>query len=412
VLLTFLSIGDSFPELAEYRIQLIIGILALIATLPALVLTREVRPSRQAALMAAFTACVLLSWAPHGWLGGTILAWQHFMPASIVFFLTAFNARSVRDLKILRFCLLGLTLYLTVRGLHDYFWAPDTSPFVLLQSEFDVVIPRLQALGLLGDPNQFGQFLLAMLPLLCVGMASRRWSSRIGVILPIGALILLAIYCTRSRGALVGLALLVGLLGVRRLSFVGGGLAATIVVVVLLSIGFTGGRAISVGGGLDRLDIWSDGLGMFKSSPIWGVGFNGFMGDSAFTAHNSFLLCAVELGVIGCFLWVGLILVSIWQLRRLAGGPASENTDPELRVWANAVLFSLVAFLIPGFFLSETYAPMLYLLLGMSAAIARLEMERTGVELLPAGNRWALKTATACVGSMTLVYIMVRLRGF
>ena len=53
---------------------------------------------------------------------------------------------------------------------------------------------------------------------------------------------------------------------------------------------------------------------------------------------------------------------------------------------------------------------MLYLLLGMSAAIGRLEMDRTGVELLPAGNRWALKTAMACFASMTLVYVVVRMR--
>ena len=411
VVLTFLSIGDSFPALAEYRIQLIVGILGVIATLPALLITREVRPGRQAALMAAFTCFVLVSWLPHGWMGGTLVALQQFMPLGIVFFLTAFNVRSVAHLKILRLGLLAVTVYLVGRGLFDYFWNPDDSPFVLAQSEYDVTISRLQALGLLNDPNQFAQFLLAMVPLLFVDVKSRGWFSRIGVILPIATLILVAIYFTHSRGALVGLALLIGLLVMQRLKFVGGSLAAAVAAVFLVVIGFSGGRAVSVSGGLDRLDIWSDGLGMFKSSPIWGVGFNGFLESSASTAHNSFLLCAVELGLIGCFLWVGLILVSLWQLRRVASAPATENSDPELRVWANAVLFSLAAFLIPGFFLSETYAPMLYLLLGMSAAIARLEVERTGLELLPVGNRWPLKTVMACVASMTLVYVMVRMRG-
>ncbi|HTB12877.1 MAG TPA: O-antigen ligase family protein [Bryobacteraceae bacterium] len=407
VVLTFLSIMDSFPELAEYRIQLIVGILAMIATLPALLITREVRPGRQAALMAAFTACVLGSWLPHGWLGGTIVALNGFMQLGIVFFLTAFNVRTVRHLKILRLCLLAVTLYLLGNGLHDYFRSPDNSLFVLAWPGEDGMTYRLQGMGILGDPNAFAQFLLAMVPLVFVGGTNAGWLKRIFVLLPLSSLLLLGIWCTHSRGALVGLVVLVGILFRKRLSFLGGGLAAAAVAVLMLYSGYTAGRS-----GDNRLDIWSDGLGMFKSSPIWGVGFKGFTQTSEQTAHNSFLLCAAELGMIGCFLWMGLLLVSLWQLRRVANAPATEESDPELRVWANAVLFSLTAFLIPGFFLSETYAPMLYMLLGLAAAIARMEVERTGMELLPVGNHWAQKTMMACVASMTLVYIMVRLRAF
>jgi O-antigen ligase len=205
---------------------------------------------------------------------------------------------------------------------------------------------------------------------------------------------------------------LVGLLARQRVGSGGSGLAAATAGILLMAAGFSGGRPVSISGGVDRLDFWSDGLGMFKSSPIWGIGFNGFIENSGVTAHNSFLLCAVELGLIGCFLWVGLLLVSLWQLHGVATSGVAGDPDPELRSWANGVLFALVAFLIPGFFLSETYAPMLYLLLGMSAAIARLEMQRTGTELLPDGNHWALKTVMACIGLMTLVYVMVRLRAF
>jgi O-antigen ligase len=412
VALTFLSIADSFPGLADYRIQWIVGILAMLATLPALLITREVRLGKQAALMAAFTGFVLVSWAPHGWLGGTIVALQKFLPLGIVFFLTAFAVRSVKHFKLLRLCLLAVTFYLLRRGFSDYFWNPEGSPFVMIQTEYGVTNSRLQGLGILGDPNAFGQFLLAMLPLLFVGVARQGWLKRTFVVWPSSALVLAGIYLTHSRGALIGLVALVGLLARARMKSIGGALAAAVVAIVLLASGFSGGRSVSISGGMDRLDIWSDGLGMFKSSPIWGIGFNGFTELSSSTAHNSFLLCAVELGLIGCFLWVGLLLVSVWQLRRIANATANEGSDPELRTSANAVLFSLTAFLVPGFFLSETYAPMLYLLLGMSAAIARLEMERTGTELLPAGNHWALNTVMACVGSMALVYGMVRLRAF
>lgn len=407
VTLNFLSVADTFPDITDYRIQLIVGIAALMATLPALLLTREVRPGRQAALMAGFAGWVLVSSAPHGGFGGILAALQDSAQLAAVFFLIAFNVRSVKQLKILRLCFLAVTLYLLGRGLYDYIWNPDNSAFVFVWGTGDSASWRLQALGLLHDPNAFAQYLLAILPLLFVGAASSSWRARIFVLLPGGALLLAGIWCTHSRGALVGLVVLVGLLARRRLTSFGGALASAAVAILMLTMGYAGGRS-----GDDRLEIWSDGLGMFKSSPIWGVGYQQYTDFSDKTAHNSFLLCAVELGLIGCFLWVGLLLVSVWELRLVANATATQDSDEELRAWANAVFLSLVAFLVPGWFLSETYAPMLYLLLGMSAAIARLEIERTGTELLPAVNHWALKTAMVCAASMTLVYVMVRSRAF
>src|SRR5580704_6332692 len=120
VTLIFLSVADTVPDLTDYRIQLIVGILALIATLPALLLTRVVRPGRQAALMAGLTGWVLVSSVPHGWFGGILVPLQQFTPLAAVFFLTAFNVRSVKQLKILRLCLLAVTFYLLGRGLYDY----------------------------------------------------------------------------------------------------------------------------------------------------------------------------------------------------------------------------------------------------------------------------------------------------
>ena len=406
VTLNFLSVADTFPDITDYRIQLIVGILAMLATLPALLFTREVRPGRQAALMAGFAGWVLISAAPHGWGGGVLVALQESAQLAAIFFLIAFNVRSVKQLKILRLCLLAVTLDLLGRGLYDYIWNPDNSAFVMVWGSGENGISwRLQALGLLHDPNAFAQYLLAILPLLFVGAASSGWRARTFLLLPGSALLLAGLWCTHSRGGLVGLVVLVGLLARRRLTSFGGALASLALAILMLAMGYAGGRS-----GDDRLNIWSDGLGIFKSSPIWGIGYQQYTDFSDKTAHNSFLLCAVELGLIGCFLWVGLILVSLWELRLVAGTAATEDSDEELPAWANAVFLSLVAFLVPGWFLSETYASMLYLLLGMSAAIARLEIERTGTELLPAVNHWALKTAMVCAASMTLVYVMVRSR--
>ncbi|HEX5431351.1 MAG TPA: O-antigen ligase family protein [Bryobacteraceae bacterium] len=408
LLLTFLSVADTFPDLAPYRIQLILGILGAGFTGIALLMRGGVRLQKQDILMTCFTASVVLSWLPHRWFGGTLYALQSFMPLGIVFFLTALNLGSIKALKIVRVCLLGLAVYLVAHGLAGYFLSPDDSKFVMIQHEGAVTLARLQAEGILADPNAYAQFLLALLPLLLLGFKERGWFVRFTVILPVAGLLLTGIYSTHSRGGLIGLAVLIGVAVWRRMRFAAGGLASAAIAAALLAIGYTGGRSMSVAGGMDRLDVWSDGLGLFKGSPIWGIGYNQFPNVLRITAHNSFLLCAAELGLIGFFFWMALLLTSGWQLHSIA---AAESSEPELRAWANAILLSLVGFLAPGFFLSETYAPMLYLLLGMATALTRLSKENAADSgAAPEVNYWALKTALACCSALVLIYVMVRLR--
>ena len=50
-------------------------------------------------------------------------------------------------------------------------------------------------------------------------------------------------------------------------------LATAPTVLVLLALNFTAGRQISLAGGADRLDLWSEGLTLLRSSPLWGIGF-------------------------------------------------------------------------------------------------------------------------------------------
>ena len=85
------------------------------------------------------------------------------------------------------------------------------------------------------------------------------------------------------------------------------------------------------------------------------------------TAHNSFLLCAAELGFVGFFLWMSLIVVTIMQLNRVNN--LLEKTNPGMARWARALRLSLGAYLFTSFFLSLTYALPLFMLLGMAGAV-------------------------------------------
>ena len=418
VSLLFISIGDTFPVLAPYRVQLVTGIGALLATIAGALATAkpyvlQTCRNLQYVLMVTFTAFVLISWWPHLWLGGFFVGLYGFLPSAILFFLIGLGTYSTRRLRLLRIVLLGTALYIVGHGLYDYYFVGPASRFLLSHDLPDGGLEiRLKGLGLLGDPNQYAQFLLSLLPFLFIGWKERSPLVKVGQLLPIAVLMLWAIFLSLSRGALVSLALLLFLTLRRRFTALGGIGSALLAVVLLLAANFTGSRQISLAGGVDRLACWSEGLGLFKSSPLWGVGYNGFLGNFELTAHNSFVLCFAELGLLGYFLWIGLILVSVWQLRTIRDSTGPEAADPELRSWASATLIALYVLLTTAFFLSQTYAPPLYVLLGIAAAIIGIDVRQRNKPLLPEKSRWGLWTLGTCFGSIVVIYLCVISRAF
>jgi putative inorganic carbon (hco3(-)) transporter len=159
-------------------------------------------------------------------------------------------------------------------------------------------------------------------------------------------------------------------------------------------------------GGMDRLAIWSDGMAFFKSSPLWGIGKGGFMERDDWTAHNSYLLCAAELGILGFFLWMSILVVTIMQLNRVSKVVA--DTNPALARWAVAVKISLGGYLFTSYFLSCTYSLPLFLLLGMAGAI--IASAGGDVTMPMRGTNWQGRSFGLCVGMLVLIYVMLRLR--
>jgi O-antigen ligase len=368
--------------------------------------------------MGGFIGSIFFSRLVRGWMGGVLLAAMDILPVTLILFFIAFNCRTTRALNVIRMSLILSTIGILIAGISQYLTAGvRETPFVMQQgyvidreSNAFYFLPRLRALGILADPNDLSQFLLCVLPLLYISWRRDNPITKYFFVLPVSALILYGMYLTKSRGAIIGLVVLVGLLANARFKVMGTGLAASGVFMLLLLLNFAGGRGLSISAGSDRLAIWSDGLGAFKQSPIWGVGFKAFDEYADLTAHNSFLLCFAELGLLGYFFWLGLIVVTIIQLRIAFAENSKPDGDPELRRWAHCVMLSLYAFLATGFFLSRTYSVTLYTLLGMGCAVGVMEMERRQVLGMVPLRRWAPLTAVLCVGSVAFIYILVRLR--
>jgi hypothetical protein len=138
------------------------------------------------------------------------------------------------------------------------------------------------------------------------------------VYVPLG-LMLWAIFLTHSRGALMGLAVLVLLAIRKRIPTSASLVLVTLFVIGMLALNFSGGRGISIEDGGDRLEAWSNGMEMFKQAPIFGLGFSAFNDFNDITAHNSLVLVLAELGLIGSTLWMAMLVSTTVSLNKIIG---------------------------------------------------------------------------------------------
>jgi O-antigen ligase len=152
---------------------------------------------------------------------------------------------------------------------------------------------------------------------------------------------------------------------------------------------------------MGRIEAWAAGLRMLRSSPIWGVGSGMFLDHHERAAHNSFVQCFAETGLVGYFLWLGLIVVSLIEMSRLGAGPESSDWAR----WAHAVQASLLTFLVGAFFLSRTTSAMLFLLTGLTAAVATVA-RREGEEVR--AEAWARRALGIEVVSIVTIWLTSR----
>ncbi len=84
-----------------------------------------------------------------------------------------------------------------------------------------------------------------------------------------------------------------------------------------------------------------------KSRPIFGVGYDMFMDALPQTAHNSYVLAAAELGIVGLFCWIGLLYCSFKGLSVI------QLREPRYYNYALGLQSSMVGFCAAAFFYLE-----------------------------------------------------------
>jgi O-antigen ligase len=235
---------------------------------------------------------------------------------------------------------------------------------------------RIRGSGMLHDPNDLAQALVLALPLLGA-FWKRGAAGRNLLLILLAAALVYGVFLTHSRGGTIALILTLGVAMSRRF-----GKGTAIVLLLVLAAGalatnFAGGRHLLGGdeSAVGRVDAWSEGLQMLKERPLLGVGYGQFIDYNNLTAHNAFVLCFAETGLIGYFFWLGLLAITFVQLGSLRRLPVGDAEDEEFRRWAGVLQLSMIGFLAAAVFLSRTFTPLLYLVLGLAAALLVMAIE-------------------------------------
>jgi hypothetical protein len=306
--------------------------------------------------------------------------------------------------------LLFVCLFVIVNGsIEQMHGLPDGASLDSGFSELPYLLPsqtdaggwsyRLRGLGEINDPNDFGQLIVYVIPMVFIFWRPRRTLRNIAFVLLPVCILLYGAYLTHSRGALLALLAVTIVAARRRTGTLPALLLGGVLFVAAMSMNFTGGRDISASSGADRTSLWSQSMQAFKTHPVFGVGIGnlGDYTDNHHTAHNSVIVCAAELGFIGLFFWSAFLFSTMRDVLAIAS--QTKVSEPEMDVLeeegfphparlnesidklevnriGRLLVLSLTGFLVAGWFLSRAYIMTFFLIGGMVEVVYEMALQR------------------------------------
>ena len=159
--------------------------------------------------------------------------------------------------------------------------------------------------------------------------------------------------------------------------------------------------------GQQRIQLWSDGLEMFREDPLLGVGVGEYHRRAGYVAHNSFLHCFAEIGFAGGMCFLGAFSLALWSLLRLRPSKV-EIIDPEMRRLLPYLVGMIAAYAVGLLSLSRAYVVPTYLFLGLTTAFLPLAASRPPVAPLRAGVKVVVVMTALSAAFLLLTFAFVR----
>ena len=344
--------------------------------------------------LLAFWAFIAISSAKV-WMTGVVLSFIAFSPVIVCYFLIRAGVTTQRQLNGLLYLLVALNVFLAINGIMQYHTGIGLGNVTMK-------LDRIYGTGIFNDPNDLGLTFVLSVPLMLMMIARRRSSMllRIPVVVAL-ALVLVALYYTNSRGAIVGLAATMVCFSFFKFKPITASIAAVALVGLVAVAAPSRGGEISVGesSAQSRIQSWAEGWNMLKWHPITGVGYGQYTEHHDRVAHNSFVHTMAELGLLGAFALVGMFY---WYFKGVRLIPV---TDPDLEAWRRALMVSAAGMLTCGWFLSRQYVAIFYVVLAIGACAATLNVPR---ERLQPTQKDFLNIGGLTVFFLAFVYFSIR----
>jgi hypothetical protein len=435
------------------RVELILAALLFLISLPLLARSFILKTPQSLALIGlAFAGSLSVLFGMH-WAGGAVQAFPAFIPHAFAYLLVCLHCNSKKKLQGIVLMLLFVCLFVIAHGYYDMrygipqggplqsgamisvapnLWDMEHPYITEMMNESGEKVYRLKGLGNINDPNDFSQLIVCLIPLLFIFWRTKKILWNFGfVILPV-CVLLFGVFLTHSRGALLALMAIMIVAARRRIGTLPALLIAGGMFAAAMALNFTGGRDISANAGSDRTALWSSGLQMLKSHPLFGVGLGGFLDNCdhcGHTAHNSLVVCAAELGLIGLFFWSMFLFSTMRDALSIASPAKVSEADPAIpeegrisqgisRIvvvdkanvnhLGRLLVLSLTGFLVAGWFLSRAYVMTFFLLGGMVEVVYEMALQRGMITPRLRLARVLPYSAGLAVLLVLLMYILLR----
>jgi len=360
-----LDVGEPFGNVAR-----ILGILLLVAAVPAMLMTREMRgPGLVQWLVLALYLYFACSYFWTVEQEATLEKIRAYFQVMMVVWLTWEVAKTPQHLR-------GM-----LRALVAGCWVLAILTWMNFSSASAIAAEQIRFAAEGQDPNDVARFLdLGFAPAMLLFATETGWMTRVLAMLYVPAG-LLAVLLTASRGgfsaalaALLGAAVLLVMWRPRAAAMVFVGLAVTAGALFLFVPAGSVDRLATIpeqlgsGDWNDRLNIWNAGWHAFTLAPWRGYGAGTFTTAAGLatgdTAHNTVMAVMVSGGLVATGIFLAILMGvgrAVWRMRGL------------LRV---ALGTTLAVWLITAMVGSVEESRFTWLLFGMMALAGRLEMEQ------------------------------------
>lgn len=263
--------------------------------------------------------------------------------------------------------------------------------------------------SVLGDPND-----LSLVLLFPLGFAACLVVHRTGAVnrlLGIAgtALIIWAIICTQSRGGLLGVLSVLGVIGLRvvksKVALVTAGLLGAAILFAAMGINKrASGGAHEEGideSAMGRIYAWEAAWRMATSRPLTGVGLDNFTANYFFysdhwdgmnhAVHSTWFNVLSETGFPGIIAFAGMIVTCVASSVRSMRLLDQARAPPIMSSMALSLVSGIIGFCVAGTFLTQGFTWPIYILLALTAALARYTRDHARCGELPIEGKIAGK---------------------